>query len=106
MRQTFSFWFGRGEEGEEAQLDPVDPGRTARQDVDNRALGKATFEAMDRLPERQRMVFSLRYLDGLELKAIAESMAISEGAVKAHLWHAAQKMREWLMSYRNEETLQ
>jgi RNA polymerase sigma-70 factor (ECF subfamily) len=102
VRKTFSFWFGRDEEGEEAEFDPPSPAPNSRDDADSRALGDATSEALARLPERQREVFMLRYLEGLDLKAIADATGTSLGAVKANLWHASQKMREALKAFRTE----
>lgn len=53
-------------------------------------------KALDGLPFQQRSVFTLRYLEGLKLEEIAESLNLTVGAVKAHLWQAGQKMRKRL----------
>lgn len=102
VRRTFSFWTGKGEDGEDVEFDPPSTAPGSREEADSRALGAATSEALGRLPDRQREVFVLRYLDGMDLKQIAEATGTSVGAVKANLWHAAQKMREALKPFRIE----
>lgn len=58
--------------------------------------GALIREALETLPLQQKNAFTLRYLEGLNLQEIAEALEISEGAVKAHLWQAAQKMQKQL----------
>lgn len=75
---------------------------SAPQELVNRELGDRIMEKIGELPLQQRMVFSLRYLDGLSLDEIAQSMSLSVGAVKAHLWQAGQKMKKGLGSFAKE----
>ncbi|MFA7418665.1 MAG: RNA polymerase sigma factor [Melioribacteraceae bacterium] len=49
--------------------------------------------AMELLPNKQKMVFSLRYLEDYKIKEIAEIMQCTEGAVKSYLFAATHKMR-------------
>ena len=97
FRQTFSFWFGRQED---ESLDPMmnmpDAAPDASERLLSRELGTQVSQAMDKLPFRQKSVFVLRYLEGLSLNEIAETLHISVGAVKANLWQAGQKMRHYL----------
>lgn len=64
------------------------------------AQGRETLrglrEAVGHLPERQRAVFVLRYLEEMALAEIAASLELSVGTVKAHLWQATRKVREIL----------
>ena len=53
------------------------------------ALGRA----LRALPVQQSTAFSLRYLEGLDLDAIAESMNIARGTVRIHLYRALQKLK-------------
>jgi RNA polymerase sigma-70 factor (ECF subfamily) len=46
------------------------------------------------LPERQQMVFRMRYYDELSYKQIAEVLNLTEGALKASFHHAAKKIEE------------
>lgn len=48
------------------------------------------------LPERQQAAFTLRHYHALPLAAVAETMGLTEGAVKAHLFQATAKLREQL----------
>ena len=92
LRQSFSFWFGREEEED---LDPAanvaDPSRNASEELQNRELGASILRAVETLPARQKSAFILRYLEGMDLSEIAETLGIGTGAVKAHLWQAAKK---------------
>lgn len=62
-------------------------------------LRRKISESVLRLPPRQQTVFMLRHRDGLQLKEIAAAIGRSEGTVKAHLFHANQRMREMLTPY-------
>ena len=57
-------------------------------------LEKAIYE----LPEREREVFILRYLNGLRLSEISEILGIAVGTVKAHLAQGAEKLKEKLLA--------
>jgi RNA polymerase sigma-70 factor, ECF subfamily len=46
------------------------------------------------LPERQRTVFLLRFVEDLQILEIARAMGLSEGAVKVHLFRALRTVRE------------
>lgn len=102
LRKTFSFFFGQDEEGDE--MDPVarikEPGMSAHEKLEHHEFGQIVKESMELLPFRQKSVFTLRYMEGMPLDEIAESMHITVGAVKANLWQASQKMKELLKDYR------
>ena len=74
----------------------------ARASLMNEELGSQIFKALERLPLRQKSAFSLRYLEGFSLEEIAEVMDLSTGAVKANLWQAGQKMKNYLGEYLQE----
>ncbi|MGH7787365.1 MAG: RNA polymerase sigma factor [Candidatus Binatia bacterium] len=48
------------------------------------------------LPARQREVFALRHLEGWSTEAVAETLQLSSGTVKQHLFRAVQHMRRAL----------
>ncbi len=54
-----------------------------------RAFGRA----LRTLPAQQATAFSLRYLEGLDLDAIADAMNIARGTVRIHLYRALQKLK-------------
>jgi RNA polymerase sigma-70 factor (ECF subfamily) len=49
--------------------------------------------ALRRLPGEQRALLSLRYVDGYEVAAIAEILAVPEGTVKSRLHTAREQLR-------------
>jgi len=94
-RPTVSFW-AREEEGMDLTETLPAKDKDAAQSLANKELGDEIYKALETLPFQQRSAFTLRYLDGLSLEEIAESMDLSVGAVKAHLWQAGQKMKKLL----------
>ena len=64
---------------------------------EERALAREQVQAMwktvDRLSERQRTVFLLRFVEDLDLLEIAAVTGMKEGTVKAHLFRALQSVR-------------
>src|SRR5579863_4845504 len=67
--------------------------RTAEQRLLARERVKQVWQAVERLSERQRTVFLLRFVDELELSEIAQATGLSEGTVKAHLSRALGRVR-------------
>lgn len=97
VRRAFSFFFATAQDED---LDPManvpDSAKNPGQMMADRELGSALNEALEKLPFRQKSVFVLRYLEGLSLEDISESLGVTVGAVKAHLWQAGKKMRAYL----------
>jgi RNA polymerase sigma-70 factor (ECF subfamily) len=50
-------------------------------------------KAVEKLSERQRTVFLLRYVEERDLHEIAQATGLNEGTVKAHLSRALGKVR-------------
>lgn len=50
-------------------------------------------DVLDELSPRERLVFELRHYQGMRLRAIGESLGVSEEAAKNCLFRATQKMR-------------
>jgi RNA polymerase sigma-70 factor, ECF subfamily len=67
----------------------IDPERRVLIQEQVETLWRATAS----LPERQRTVFLLRYVEELELLEIAAVTGLKEGAVKVHLYRALRKVR-------------
>jgi len=53
----------------------------------------AVWNATERLPDRQRTVFLLRFVEDMDLLEIAAATGMKEGTVKAHLFRALQSVR-------------
>ena len=59
-------------------------------------LSNKIQEAINKLPEKQRTVFILRYYDGLSYEEISEILGTSVGALKANYFHAVNKLQKEL----------
>ncbi len=55
--------------------------------------------AIQQLPEKQRIVFNLRYYDELPYQEMSRILDTSEGALKASYHHAAKKIEEFLKEH-------
>ena len=53
-------------------------------------------KALLKLPDKQRMVFNMKYFDEMKFKDIAEITGTSEGGLKANYHHAVKKIEEYL----------
>ena len=60
------------------------------------ALQRELHKAIQRLPEKQRLVFAMRYFDEMKYEDIAEITGTSVGALKASYHHAYNKIKESL----------
>ena len=63
---------------------------SARQQV------QAVWEVVGKLPQRQRTIFLLRFVDDMELPEIAKAIGMKEATVKTHLYRALQSVRDQL----------
>ena len=52
--------------------------------------------AIQRLPEKQRLVFNLRYFDEMPYEEMSRVLETSEGALKASYHHAVKKIEEFI----------
>ncbi len=57
---------------------------------------RGIWNAAGQLPERQRTVFLLRFVEDMELLEIAAATGMKEGTVKTHLFRALNQVREIL----------
>ena len=70
--------------------------RSAEQQLLARERVKQVWKAVEKLSERQRTVFLLRYVEEQDLTEIAVATGLSEGTAKAHLSRALGKVRAGL----------
>ena len=54
-------------------------------------------QAIIKLPEKQRIVFNLRYYDEMPYEQMSRVLDTSEGALKASYHHAVRKVEEYLL---------
>jgi RNA polymerase sigma-70 factor (ECF subfamily) len=59
-------------------------------------------EAVQRLPEKLRVVFLLRDIEGLSIRETSEALGLTETAVKTRLLRARLNLREQLSAYYGE----
>ncbi|MCM1005011.1 MAG: sigma-70 family RNA polymerase sigma factor [Prevotella sp.] len=53
-------------------------------------------QAIASLPEKQRLVFNMRYFDDMKYEQISEILGTSVGALKANYHHAVKKIEEYI----------
>ena len=53
---------------------------------------------IQKLPEKQRIVFNLRYYDEMPYEEMSKVLNTSEGALKASYHHAAKKIEEFILN--------
>ncbi len=95
-RGLFKFWSPREtEESEEESILETIPssGPSPREAFETQEIRTRLEKAINELPTREREVFILRYLNGLALSEVAETLGIALGTVKAHLAHGTEKLR-------------
>jgi len=69
---------------------------SAQIDPDADQINQLLQKAIHALPEKQRLVFNLRYFDELGYKEMSEMLGTSEGALKASYHHAVKKVEKFL----------
>lgn len=55
--------------------------------------------AIQQLPEKQRIVFNLRYYDEMPYNEISQVLETSEGALKASYHHAVKKIEDFILNH-------
>jgi RNA polymerase sigma factor (sigma-70 family) len=55
--------------------------------------------AIQQLPEKQRVVFNLRYYEEMPYQEMSRILDTTEGALKASYHHAAKKIEEFIKNY-------
>lgn len=93
-RKAIDLWHERSNRPQET----VPPDRiAARSDGRLNERVEKAFEAIDRLPERQRQVVLFRYCDGLSVREIAEATGSPVGTVTKCLSRALARLRKALV---------
>lgn len=55
--------------------------------------------AIQQLPEKQRVVFTLRYYDEMPYEKMSQVLETSEGALKASYHHAVKKIEDYMLNH-------
>jgi RNA polymerase sigma-70 factor (ECF subfamily) len=89
-------WVSPLPEAQDGWREPVAPERSP----ESRALAAETSlavrAAIDRLPDRQRLVVLLSHLGGRSMREIAEITGLAESTVRVHLFRAVRRLRSTL----------
>jgi len=64
----------------------------------NKAIWKLQI-AMQQLPEKQRIVFNLRYFDELPYEEMSKVLDTSVGSLKASYHHAVKKIEDYILNH-------
>ena len=86
---------------DEMMHEPASKDKSMRPDINllNKELNKKIFEAVDKLPEKQKKAVILREVEDLSYNEIAEIMNCTVGTVMSRLYYAREKLRGILKSY-------
>ena len=77
---------------------PIAERLEAQKGFDANKLEWKLQQAIQSLPEKQRIVFSLRYYDEMPYEKMAEVLDTSTGALKASYHHAVKKVEQFLLN--------
>ncbi|MEP7314957.1 MAG: RNA polymerase sigma factor [Pseudomonadota bacterium] len=97
VRGRVMAWLPWNSDDPDAEADSVaqapDPAPGPVLQLEGDEIMLALQAALQRLPDRQRQVFLLRNLEGLDVSDTAAAMGCSEGSVKTHYFRALQALR-------------
>ena len=79
--------------GSRTLLDMIPDKTVSDQQATDAEIMDRVSQAVETLSPQQKIVFTLRHLQGYKLKEIADMMNCTEGAVKKYLFLATEKMR-------------
>jgi RNA polymerase sigma-70 factor (ECF subfamily) len=87
----WKWWRDRHEEFHDVEF--AAPGRSPEQEILSRETHRQVWEAFRDLSTRQREVFVLRLLEGWSTEVVAETLGLTAGSVKQHLFRAVRHLR-------------
>lgn len=81
---------------ETRRTDPPDRERSAEDTLVGRERMKEIAAAVDTLPDRQRLVFTMCHFGEQTTSQVSEALGLSEATVRVHLFRAVHKLRRLL----------
>jgi len=94
-RYALIFRFFESEKDKSIPVDFVHPGIS----FENQEKAKILFQSIEKLPEKQKIVFILHNIEGLSYKEIAEVMGSSISSVESIIYRAKENLRKYLTKY-------
>jgi RNA polymerase sigma-70 factor (ECF subfamily) len=71
--------------------------------LDNRENARKLLETINKLPENQRVAFTLHKIEGLSYLEVAEIMQTSVSAIESLIHRARQNLKKMLKNYYNQD---
>jgi len=68
--------------------------KVQHENVTGDEIERKLHKALAKLPEKQRLVFNMKYFENLKYREISEILDISEGSLKASYHYAVKKIEE------------
>ena len=81
---------------ERPAIEPPSPQASAEERLVSTERAQEIVNAVDRLPERQRTVFTLCHIAEQSTAEISRALGVSEATVRVHLFRAVRKLRRLL----------
>jgi RNA polymerase sigma-70 factor (ECF subfamily) len=79
--------------GQTLTPEPVAPQQTPEERLLSSERGRRIMAAVDQLPERQRLVFTLCQIAEQTTNEVSQTLGVSEATVRVHLFRAVRKLR-------------
>lgn len=102
--QTVSLSYEDDDDGEEKEVDLVDPEPLPEDRTERREQIEILRRSIDSLPELQRQIVLLRDIEGYSYLQIAEMLSLEEGTVKSRLNRARAALKTVLTESRYFES--
>ena len=86
--------------GQAPRPEPAAPQQTPEERLLSSEQGQRILAAVDQLPERQRLVFTLCQISEQSANEVSQTLGVSEATVRVHLFRAVRKLRGLLAAER------
>ena len=87
---------GKERPEEETASTQANPGRSVLENCIMKEEERILYEAVEKLPPKQKTVLILYYYNNMPIREIARVCGIFEGTVKSRLFHAKERLKELL----------
>lgn len=87
------------DEDDAPPVEAVEAGPGPREALLSKEIREKVDEAINTLPEKQKMTFILRHVHGMKLGEIADVIKCSESTAKVHLFRATKSLQKALSPY-------